>query len=314
MQKGSPFGESWQGSIRDFANVVHHVKRLRLSGRLSLRNSERLSVAHLYFRTGKLVHVVGNRGDAHAILLELRAWTRAFVRFDLNAPVEMVTLDETYEVLLTEVLAHLKATGVVVSPTMSRGQQPQQRQQTQQAQQPPPVRQYQKNPEYATPRSQPSSSPRAQQQTHTQQRVRIPRVIDSDVIINAEAKQLITPQEWQLLIEGTRRVSLAVAHLVGPKEASHVLRDILDDCTAAFPAFACLRIAPTGYLEITDSSQLDHLSREELLAGFTALIATCQYFCSPIMGDKEAHRLMIQSLREIGHGLSLLGVFQVALA
>ncbi len=311
MQKGSPFGDTWQGSIRDFANVVHHVKRLRLSGRLSLRNSERLSVAHLYFRAGKLVHIVGNRGDAHAILLELRAWTRAFVRFDLNSPVETVTLDDTYELLLSEVLAHLKATGVVTPPTMSRGQQPQQ---GQQAQQPQPVRQSQKTPSYAPPPRSPQSSPRAQQQTYTQQRILIPRVIDSDVIINAEAKQLITPQEWQILIEGTRRVSLAVAHLVGPKEALHVLRDILDDCTAAFPAFACLRIAPTGYLEITDSSQLDHLSREELLAGFTALIATCQYFCSPIVGDNEAHRLMIQALREIGQGLTLLGVFQVALA
>ena len=281
MQKGSPFGDSWQGSIRDFANVVHHVKRLRLSGRLSLRNSERLSVAHLYFRTGKLVHIVGNRGDAHAILLELRAWTRAFVRFDLNSPIETVTLDDTYELLLAEVLAHLKATGVVISPTMSRAQQPQ------------PPRQPQKTSQYAPPPRPQQPPPRAQQQTYTQPRILIPRVIDSDVIINAEARQLITPQEWHILIEGTRRVSLAVAHLVGPKEALHVLRDILDDCTAAFPAFACLRIAPTGYLEITDSSQLDHLSREELLAGFTALITTCQYFCSPIIGDKEAHRLRI---------------------
>ena len=302
MQKGSPFGDTWQGSIRDFANVVHHVKRLRLSGRLSLRNSERLSVAHLYFRAGKLVHIVGNRGDAHAILLELRAWTRAFVRFDLNSPVETVTLDDTYELLLSEVLAHLKSTGVVTPPSMARGQHAQPSQSSQQ------VRPAQPSPLYAPP-----SPPRAVQQTYTQPRIRIPRVIDSDVIINAEAKQLITPQEWHMLIEGTRRVSLAVAHLVGPKEALHVLRDILDDCTAAFPSFACLRISPTGYLEITDSSQLDHLSREELLAGFTALITTCQYFCSPIIGDNEAHRLMIQALREIGQGLTQLGVFQVAL-
>lgn len=283
MPKGSPFGESWQGSLRDFANVVHHVKRLRLSGRLSLRNTERLSVAHLYFRSGKLVHIVGNRGDARAILLELRAWTRAFIRFDLDTPVEMVTLDDTYERLLEEVLAHLNAAGIVALPRLPQRQQAQQ-----------------SRPPQQTPHD-----------VYAQQSIRIPRVIDGDAIINAEAKQLITPQEWRMLIEGTRRVSLAVAHLVGPKEALTVLHDILDDCTSAFPAFACLHIAPSGYLEITDSSQLDHLSREELLAGFTALIATCQYFCSPIIGDREAHRLMEQALREVGTALTLLGVFQV---
>lgn len=301
MPKGSPFGESWQGSLYDFANVVHHVKRLRLSGRLSLRNTERLSVAHLYFRTGKLVHIVGNRGDARAILLELRAWTRAFVRFDLDMPVEMVTLDATYERLLEDVLTHLKAAGIVVFPTPA-AQHTQKVWQEEQSQLVKPA----SPPQPAAQHVQPFGYP--------QQSIRLPRVIDSDLIINAEAKQLITPQEWQMLVEGTRRVSLAVAHLVGPKEALHVLHDILDDCTSAFPAFACLRISPSGYLEITDSSQLDHLSREELLAGFTALIATCEYFCSPIIGDEEAHRLMTHALREIGPGLTLLGVFQVALA
>ncbi len=127
-----------------------------------------------------------------------------------------------------------------------------------------------------------------------------PRVIDSNIIAAHEARQLIAPWEWQVLVEGTHRVSLAVAHLVGPQEALTVLRDILDDCSSAFPAFASLQIASSGYLQIVERSQLDHMSREILLEGFTALIATCQYFCSPIIGEKEAHRLIIHALQDIG--------------
>ncbi|HEV2656830.1 MAG TPA: hypothetical protein VGT82_17820, partial [Ktedonobacteraceae bacterium] len=138
-----------------------------------------------------------------------------------------------------------------------------------------------------------------------------PRVIDSNIVPLRDNRQLLAPWEWQVLVEGMRRVSLAVAHLVGPGEALTVLRDILDDCSSAFPAFASLQIASSGYLQIVDRSHLDRMSREGLLEGFTALIATCQYFCSPIIGDKDAHRLIIQALQDVGPTLISLGVFQI---
>lgn len=256
VHKVSPLGASWQGSLRDLANIIYHIRRLRMFGRLSLRNTHRLSVAHLYFRAGKLVHIVGNRGDARAILLELQEWTRAFVRFDRHVTSDAVTLNDEFEHILEDVLMYLHRQGLVVMP-------------------------------------------------------RMPHVIDSDLVATPDAKQLITPQEWQILIEGTRRVSLAVAHLVGPQEALTVLRDILDDCSAAFAAFECLEIAPTGYLRITDTSQLDRMPREDLLEGFTALIATCQYFCSPIIGERDAHRLIIQALQDATPALVHLGVFHI---
>ncbi len=229
---------------------------MRAFGRLSLRNSERLSIAHLYFRAGKLVHIVGNRGDARAILIELQEWTRAFVRFDRGVVIGEVTLNDEHERLLEETLMHLHKRGLVSMP-------------------------------------------------------RMPRVVETSLVASQEAQELITPWEWRVLVEGTRRVSLAVARLVGPSEALNVLQDILDDCSSAFPAFASLKIAPSGYLQVADRSYLDHMSRQELLDGFTALIATCQYFCSPIIGDRQAHELMIQALQEVGPALVNLGVFRV---
>lgn len=139
----------------------------------------------------------------------------------------------------------------------------------------------------------------------------LPRVIEGDATSSPDAKQLITPLEWGVLIEATRRVSLAAAQLVGPAEAMGVLKDILDDCAAAFPAFSSLKIVPSGYLHIVDRSQFDSMARENVLEGFTALIATCQYFLAPIIGDKAAHKLIIQALQDVEPALENMGVFKV---
>ncbi len=270
--RADPFSTAWQGSFRDLANVVLHIRRMRLFGRLSLRNAERLSVVHLYFRAGKLVHVVGNRGDVRAILLELRLWTQGSVRLDRGTLTETGNnVNGEYERLLDEVLLFLGQRGIII-------QSPQ------------------------------SVSFNAEEDNRAGGK---PLVIDSELVITAEAKQLITPWEWRVLIEGTRRISLAVAHLVGPKEALNVLQDILDDCAAAFPAFLGLEIAPSGYLRVANDSQLDSMPREDVIEGFAALIAICQYFCSPIIGEREAYRLVVQSLREIGPMLVQLGVFRL---
>ncbi len=140
---------------------------------------------------------------------------------------------------------------------------------------------------------------------------KMPRVVDGNVIASQHAQQLITPEEWRVLVEGTRRVSLAVAHLVGPVEAFSVLQDILEDCSAAFSAFSSLRIAPSGYLQITNLSTFDRIPRGELIEGFAALISICQYFCAPIIGEGEAHRLMISALGDVGPALVHLGVFHL---
>jgi hypothetical protein len=138
-----------------------------------------------------------------------------------------------------------------------------------------------------------------------------PRVVDGGVVTSSGAERLIAPQEWRVLVEGTRRISMAVAHLVGPIEALSVLRDVLDDCSAAFPAFVSLQIAPSGYLQITDTAHFDRIPRSEMLDGFAALFSICQYFCAPIIGESEAHRLMIQALGDVGPALVSLGVFRI---
>ena len=256
MSQASIFGPSWQGSLSDLANIVYQIKRLKVFGRLLLRNSERLSIAHLYFRAGKLVHIAGNRGDARAILNELQEWTQGAIRFDRGITTADVTLNDEYGHILEGVLMNLQRSGVVTVPIL-------------------------------------------------------PRVIESGMVGPSETLQTLTPREWRILIEATRRVSLAVAYVVGPREAVRVLQNILNECVATFPAFTDLKVAPSGYLAIVEHSSFDRMARADILKGFTTLITICQHCCVPLLGEKEASKLIIQALQDISPALINVGVLRI---
>src|SRR4051794_36312186 len=58
------------------------------TGRLSIRNNERVGLVHLYFKERRLVHVAGYKRDAEAVLHDLLTWTKGKVRFDLEVTVD----------------------------------------------------------------------------------------------------------------------------------------------------------------------------------------------------------------------------------
>src|SRR6185312_808521 len=166
---------SWQGSLYDLAVIVYTVRRSRMFGRLTLRNMDRPGVAHLYFRGGKLIHILSSRGDANATIVELQGWRRATARFERGTfLIKGGAISDEQEQAFDRLLLQLQGLGVIAVP-------------------------------------------------------RVQRIVESELVISPEVEPLITPQEWWVLVEGTRRVSLAVAHLIGPQEALTVLRDILED-------------------------------------------------------------------------------------
>lgn len=254
--QSQPYHTSWQGSLRDLAQIVTAIRRARAFGRLTLRNEEAISVAHLYFYSGKLVYIISNRGNTAATLQDLQTWERASVRFVRGMPPNQRTVSDEQEQAFDTLIVDWQRRGIVAM-------------------------------------------------------VQVPRVVEGGVVASREAEQLITPQEWRVLVEGIRRVSMAVAHLVGPVEAYEVLRDVLDDCSSAFPALASLQIASSGSMHIFDVSHFDRIPRGELLEGFAALLSTCQYFCGPIIGEIDAHRFMIQALGDVGPSLVNMGVFHI---
>ena len=286
-----PSGSPWRGSLRDLASMVTAIRRSWAFGRLTLRSTTHVGLAHLYFRGGKVVHIVSNSGDADATLVDLLQWTHAMVRFERGIATGSQNVSIEHERMFKDLLLQLQQRNGVPIPEHPRMTQPFERQRMPLAAE-------------GTRLTPPLERPHVAFYPQRQ------RVVDSHIIAAPVAEQLITPMEWRILVEGIRRASLAVAQLVGPQEAMSVLRDILDDFSSAFPALSCLQLAPDGYLQVVRIAQLDRIPRLEVIKGFAALIATCRHFCSPIIGEENARRLIMQALNGIGPALASLGIFE----
>jgi len=287
-----PPGSPWRGSLRDLTQIVNDIRRLRAFGRLTLRSTTHIGLAHLFFRGGKLVHIVSNSGDATATLADLRRWTRAVVHFERGIPLGKQNVNREHEQIFENLLGHLQKRSVAAVSENPR------------------VTPASESPRMFTMPEAPraasiSANPRAAPASGSE------RVIDSRVIATPGAERLITPQEWYVLVESIRRVSQAVAHLVGPQEAMSALRDILDDFSSAFPALSSLHVAPGGYLQVVRTTQLDHIPRRKVIEGFAALLATCRHFCTPIIGEENARRLLVRALSDIGPSLINLGIYNI---
>src|SRR5579859_1844286 len=111
-----PFSLSWRGTLRDLATITRNIRRTRAQGRLTIRNTARLGVAHLYFRGGDLMHVVGNHLDAKATFADLRTWSKATVRFERGVLAHNEGNIEEYEQLLDDVLLQLRVRGITLPP------------------------------------------------------------------------------------------------------------------------------------------------------------------------------------------------------
>ncbi len=303
--------------------MVNAMRRSWACGRLTLRSTTHVGLAHLYFRGGKVVHIVSNSGDADATLADLLHWTHAVVRFERGIATSSQNVSIEHERMFNDLLLQLQRRNGVPMPADAQSLSPRQGDRVPtrpRMTQPPDERQRRTPPRgregfetrsasfaegpYGTRITPPLERPHAASYPQRQ------RVVDSHIIAAAGAEQLITPMEWRILVEGIRRASMAVAQLVGPQEAMSVLRDILDDFSSAFPALSCLQLAPGGYLQVVRTAQLDRIPRLEVIKGFAALIATCQHFCSPIIGEENARRLIMQALNGIGPALASLGVFE----
>ena len=280
-------GSTWRGSLRDLAPMVNAIRRSWAFGRLTVRSTTHVGLVHLYFRHGKLVHIVSNSGDASTSLADLQHWTQAIVRFERGIATNSQNVGIEQERMFDDLLAQLQRRNSSSIPQRPRMTSPQ------------------------SSRIPPFERPRmtSQESSRTPPSSESPRVIDSHIVAAPGVEQLITPMEWRILVEGIRRISLAVARLVGSQEAMSVLSDILEDFSSAFPALSCLQIAPGGYLQVVRTAQLDRIPRVEVIKGFAALIATCRYFCSPLVGEENASRLIMQALNGMGPALASLGVF-----
>jgi hypothetical protein len=76
------------GYFAEITLALIDIRDRRASGRLSMRNSEKFGLAHLYFREARLVHVAGDKHGGEAVLQDLLTWSKGSSRFDATALVE----------------------------------------------------------------------------------------------------------------------------------------------------------------------------------------------------------------------------------
>jgi len=85
----------------------------RASGRLSLRNSERFGIAHLYFHEARLIHVTGDKRDSEGILQDLLSWSKGSVRFDAGMLVQFESITWQQAQIFGRWLAFLEMRGIM---------------------------------------------------------------------------------------------------------------------------------------------------------------------------------------------------------
>lgn len=76
------------GYFAEITLVLLDIRDRIASGRLSIRNSEKFGLAHLYFREARLVHVAGDKRGGEAVLQDLLTWSKGNFRFDATALIE----------------------------------------------------------------------------------------------------------------------------------------------------------------------------------------------------------------------------------
>src|SRR6266699_5198248 len=99
--------------LAEITLVLLHIRDTRASGRLSIRNAERLGLAHLYFNQARLGHITGDKGNGESMLKDLLTWTKGSVRFDPAVVVNNETINWQQAQLFTRWLAFLELRGIM---------------------------------------------------------------------------------------------------------------------------------------------------------------------------------------------------------
>lgn len=101
------------GYLAEVTLALIFIRDTSASGRLSIRNSERFGLAHLYFRDARLIHVTGDKCDGESVLQDLLTWSKGSVRFDSALTVNYETLTWQQAQLFARWLGFLEMRGLM---------------------------------------------------------------------------------------------------------------------------------------------------------------------------------------------------------
>src|SRR5437667_3688103 len=101
------------GYLAEVTRALLSIRDTCASGRLSIRNAERLGLVHLYFNQARLIHIIGDKCDGEIMLNDLLTWTKGIVRFDSAIIVNYDTINWQQAQLFSRWLSFLEMRGIM---------------------------------------------------------------------------------------------------------------------------------------------------------------------------------------------------------
>jgi hypothetical protein len=278
-----------------------------------------MGTLHLYFERGRLVHMQGIRANADDLLVDLAGWKEGVIRFDVGVSSERHTVTPEQEQFFQQTLVLLQQRGVIStasrplsSPDAFFSPQPYEQPLHSSARSgplpmsPSPERPLPNQRRFPPPGGVswgPGHAPPGQGNPTPQPRMTTPAALPP-----LSLPDLLTPPQWDLLVEVVRTLLEDVGQLFGHRQAQNILRTVLADQSEHVPVLGLVQVDRDGWLRELQPGEMITLSRQEVAEGFVALITDFERRCALLLGEERARQMISRALRDYREELAELGI------
>jgi hypothetical protein len=270
--------------------------------RLVLRNTERFGLIHLYFERGRLIQVQGHKDNPIKSLADLVTWSQGTIRQDeLSAGTEKAAINPMLEQTLDSTLKQLESRGVVQPPP---GGRPSMSFQTQ-------------TPPYALPLSPqiPDYIGGNDQQRWPSPASNPPRPaheLFSDMqtipIASANPSDYLADSQWQLLALVVRQVVDQAGAVLGKETVDGLIRQSLAYGAVKRPPLRILEMDASGWLSPLPGQHISSFPLADVADAVAMLLTSFENRCASLIGEEDAHRLIVNAARPFSASLAQLGL------
>jgi len=320
-------GTDRQEPLRNLGVIVARIRATSGAGRLALRNSARMGMLHLYFERGQLVHLEGTRATIDDALIDLAGWTEGLLRFDSGVLPERQTVTPGQEDFFYRTLLLLQQNGVL-DPVRQAPQftapLPQTAPSLNQAR---PMSQMtparlpvipatpQRSPDQFDPSLDPFPTPAEIQRVSPRLPSAPPRGYSGPLPPApppagppAPTEVLLSPKQWELLVEVVRVMLEGVGRLFGQRQAQNILQHVLAERSQESEVLGLLQVDRHGWLRELRTHELLNQPLQEVATAFVLLISDFERRCAALLGEEKARQMITRALYPYQDALAEIGI------
>jgi hypothetical protein len=272
--------------------------------RLVLRNTERFGVIHLYFERGRLVQVQGHKENPIKSFADLATWNQGTLRQDeLSTGMDNAGVNPLLDQALDSTLQQLESRGVVQPLPAGRRAV---------------VFQAQNSP-YALPPSPDVSLPYAlgsEAPPHWPSLQGSPELPPNELfsdmqtipIASANPSDYLGDSQWQLLALVVRQVVDQAGTILGKDTVDGLIRQSLAYGAVKQPPLRILELDATGWLTPVPGQRISTYPLADVADAIATLLTSFENRCATLIGEEDAHRLIVNAARPFSASLAQLGL------